>query len=136
MKQLFSLRTLLILGGLALVGSIAWSMWVDTLQPLYRAGETAALLRNLLGLPLILLGFVVMCWGFVAFLRDFMKLSDAPEWQTASASRDNRKLAADERQVAQRTAQSLAVKHLAPGFLMVFGGIGMIVLGGIIRNWH
>lgn len=134
--KIFSLRTFLILGGIVLVGSIAWSMWVDTLQPLYRAGDSAALLRNLFGLPLILLGFVVMCWGFIIFLRDFAKLSSDPAWQAASTQRDNQQLSAEERKQAQHKVQKQVGGYLKSSLLMIVSGIGLIVLGGIIRNLY
>ncbi len=52
------------------VGSILWSMWVETLRPLFRQGNTAAIINNLVGRPLILIGVGIFVYGGVVFMRD------------------------------------------------------------------
>ena len=52
------------------VGAILWSMWVETLRPLFRQGDTAAIINNLVGLPLILIGVGIFVYGGIVFVRD------------------------------------------------------------------
>ena len=52
------------------VGSILWSMWAETVQPLLRAGDTRGVLLHLVGLPLILAGTAVIIHGGFVFVRD------------------------------------------------------------------
>lgn len=54
----------------AFVGSILWSMWVDTLRPLIQEGDSWAVAFNLVGLPLILLGVSIFVYGGYVFVRD------------------------------------------------------------------
>ena len=45
-------------------------MWVDTVRPLVRTGDTQAIWLHVVGLPLILLGTAVIVYGGVIFVRD------------------------------------------------------------------
>jgi hypothetical protein len=70
------------LGWLLLIGfivSILWSMWVDTLQPLIRVGDTRALLFNIAGLPMILLGTGLIVYGGLLFVRGTFTAMSAPK---------------------------------------------------------
>ncbi len=51
-------------------GSILWSMWAETIQPLAQAGDMRAVWLHLVGLPLILLGTAVIIYGGFIFIRD------------------------------------------------------------------
>ena len=63
-------KVLGILALAAFVGSILWSMWVDTLQPLVREGDSQAVAFHLVGLPLILVGVGIFVYGGFVFVRD------------------------------------------------------------------
>ena len=52
------------------VGSILWSMWAETLQPLIAVGDSRAVMFNLIGLPLILVGVSIFVYGGYVFVRD------------------------------------------------------------------
>lgn len=61
----------------AFVGSILWSMWVDTLYPLIREEDWRAVAFHLIGLPLILLGAgIIVYGGYVFVLRTFSSFQD------------------------------------------------------------
>jgi hypothetical protein len=55
---------------IVLVGSVLWSMWAETLQPLIAAGDSRAVMLHLIGLPLILLGVSIFVYGGYVFVRD------------------------------------------------------------------
>lgn len=51
------------------VGSILWSMWVDTVRPLLVEGDTVGVMLHLVGLPLILAGTAVIVYGGALVVR-------------------------------------------------------------------
>lgn len=134
MKKYFTTRNLLLLLVTVFFGSIIWSMGYETLLPLLRAEQWPALIANLVGLPLILIGTAVMLWGLWVFLRDVATLYSSAEWQQAQQDRADRQPGGDERNAAQRQAQSLALAHMRPGLLMIAGGIALIAIGGYISR--
>jgi len=134
MKKHFTARNLLLLVVTVFFGSIIWSMGYETLLPLLRAEQWPALIANLVGLPLILIGTAVMLWGFWVFLRDVATLYSSAGWQQAQQGRANRQLSGDERNAAQRQAQSLALAHMRPGLLLLVGGIALIAIGGYVSR--
>lgn len=134
MKKCFTARNLLLLLVTVFFGSIIWSMGYETLLPLLRAEQWLALVANLIGLPLILIGTAAMLWGFWVFLRDVATLYSSAGWHQAQQGRANRQLSGEQREAAQRQAQSLALTQMKPGLLMITCGIALIAIGGYISR--
>lgn len=82
------------LGWLILIGfvaSILWSMWVDTLQPVIRTGDTRALILHMIGLPVILLGAGIFVYGGLLFVRRTFNAMGAPQTaETMALMRDGK----------------------------------------------
>ncbi|MCW5874298.1 MAG: hypothetical protein KIS88_06590 [Anaerolineales bacterium] len=133
-SRIFSTRYLLILVALVFFGSIIWSMGFETLLPLLRDEQWLALLANLLGLPLILIGTAGMCWGLWVFLRDTATFTSAPEWRSTQAQLRQVKVQGQERKAAQRKMLGLAWAGWKWSVIWLVGGIVLIIVGGIITN--
>jgi len=69
MKKMKPTTMILILVAVFLVGSVLWSVIFETLLPLYRDGDTAAFIANLIGIPIILAGTVVIVYGGLRVVR-------------------------------------------------------------------
>lgn len=118
---------------IAFVGSILWSMWVDTLRPLIQAGDPLAVLYNLIGLPLILIGTGIFVYGGYVFVRDtFSSYQDQSLLQNAAVIR-----AKPSRQ-AVRAARWQTLRHFwrtwKPGLARLALGFILIALGGFLIN--
>ena len=122
-----------ILWGLAavFVGSILWSMWVETLLPLIRAGDTRAVWLHVVGLPLILLGTAVIVYGGFIFIRDTFRAYGHETVQENLAA-----VRANQATLAMRW-QNLKILFRAwvPGLRWLGLGFLLIAVGGFLINW-
>lgn len=82
------------------------SIAYETLLPLLRSEAWAALLANLVGIALVLVGAGSVCWGAWLFLRG----TDAEPPATRAA----------------------ALRSFRPGLAWFLGGFGLIALGNFI----
>jgi hypothetical protein len=125
------------LGWLLVIGfiaSILWSMWVDTLQPLIRAGDTRALLYNILGLPAILLGTGLIVYGGFLFVRSTFTAMSAPETaENIARIRAGDAVPEDLQRARLENLKTLWGAWKMPLFWLVFGFI-LIALGGFLIN--
>jgi hypothetical protein len=126
-----------IFGWLILIGfvaSILWSMWVDTLQPLIRTGDTRALILNMIGLPVILLGAGIFVYGGLLFVRRTFNALGATQTAENMALMRGGKLPPGElRQARMQNLKALwdAWKH---PLLWLASGFALIALGGFLIN--
>lgn len=125
------------LGWLLLVGfvaSVLWSMWADTLQPLIRAGDTRALLFNLVGLPLILLGTGFIVYGGLLFIRStFTAVSEPKTVDNIARIYAGTSTPDDLWRARLENLKALWEAWKRPLLWMVFG-FALIALGGFLIN--
>ncbi len=117
-------------------GAILWSILTETLLPLVRAGNTAGLIANLAGIPIILVGTGVIVWGGWRVVRDLFSMMASPEVKgNVQVIRQQRKPAGTDQ---RRAAQWANLRHWAaamlPGSLRMFLGFVLIAIGGFIIN--
>jgi hypothetical protein len=113
------------------VGSIFWSIWFDTLLPLIRAGDTPELIANLVGIPIILAGTVLFCYGGFVFVRDTFAI-----WSgfAAMPEADVRALKALPIAEQRRRYRALLWKAWQRPLLWMAIGFGLIAVGGFVIN--
>jgi hypothetical protein len=125
------------LGWLIVIGfvaSILWSMWVDTLQPLIRAGDVQALIYNLVGLPIILLGTGIFVYGGVRFVRATLNAMAEPHTLDNYARiQAGNMLPDDLRQARMENLKALWNAWKVPLFWLALG-FALIALGGFLIN--
>lgn len=116
------------------VGSILWSMWVDTLQPLIRAGDTRGLIFNLVGLPIILLGTGIFVYGGFRFVRATFHAMQEPGAVANIARIQEGGLPSDELRLARmENLRTLWNAWKVPLLWLAFG-FALIALGGFLIN--
>jgi hypothetical protein len=135
-QQLDEARIWKFIGIVALVifvGSILWSMWVDTLRPLILAGDTRAVIFNIIGLPLILVGVALFAYGGYVFVKDtFRSFQDETMLQNMAIIR------------SQSTRQAIRAARLEtlrifwrvwkPGLARMGLGFLILMLGSFLIN--
>lgn len=125
------------LGWLLLVGfvaSVLWSMWADTFQPLIRAGDTRALLFNLVGLPSILLGTGFIVYGGLLFMRGtFTAVSEPKTVDNIARIYAGTSTPDDLWRARLENLKALWEAWKRPLLWMVFG-FALIALGGFLIN--
>ena len=114
-------RIVLILIALALVGSVLYSMWVDTLQPIYATGDMVATLRTLGSLITILIGTAIIVFGGFQFVRDVFS-AFATELQPL------------EMPGARWHNFKALLKSFARGTLLILFGFALLAIGGWLLN--
>lgn len=117
--------------GLFLGGSILWSIFYETLLPLWRAGNSRELMANLAGIPVILLGTAVIIYGGFHSVKGVLQMLADPTVvaNIAIIKEGNGNVGAARRQNIRLWWQSLW-----RGLLIMLGGFGFIALGGTIIN--
>lgn len=116
------------------VASILWSMWVDTLQPLIQSGDKRAVLFNLIGLPVILLGTGVIVYGGFLFVRGTFTTMASPEIaENVARIRAGGSAPDDLRRVRRANLKALWDAWKYP-LLWLGLGFAMIALGGFLIN--
>jgi hypothetical protein len=63
------------------VASMLVSIWVETLIPIARAGDTHRLIYNLLGIPLILIGLGGIIFGGYLFLKNMLQIGSLESYR-------------------------------------------------------
>lgn len=119
----------------AFVGSILWSMWVDTLLPLIREGDSRAVAFNLVGLPLILVGVGIFVYGGFVFVRDtFGSFGDEKLLQNVAVIRTK----PSRKEVAAARWQNMGMLWQAwkPGLAWLALGFLIIAAGGFLINYY
>jgi hypothetical protein len=110
-----------------------WSVWTETLRPLIRAGDTAGLLFNLVGIPIIVAGLVVFVYGGYRCLRDMFDLGENETFQQhAAIIRDRPSVQAV--RSSQRIHLRLWAGALARGAFWMLAGFVCFAIGGYIIN--
>jgi len=117
----------------ACLASVLWSMWVDTLLPLIRAGDLRALVFNLLGLPLILVGVGIFVYGGLVFVRNTF---DSYQDETLLESMATIRVKPSRESVRAARWQTLRIFWRAwkPGLAWLALGFLVIALGGFLIN--
>jgi hypothetical protein len=125
------------IGWLILVGfitSILWSMWADTLKPLIQTGDIRALLFNILGLPIILLGTGIFVYGGLLFLRRTFTVMDAPESvENITLIQSGESTPEELRRARMENLKALWNAWKPPLFWLAIG-FALIALGGFLIN--
>jgi hypothetical protein len=115
----------------AFIGSIFWSIWFETLLPLIRAGDTAGMIANLVGIPIILAGTGLICYGGFVFVRDTFAIWSGLAVLPEETVRATQALTIAEK---RRHHRALLWKAWQRPLLWIALGFGMIALGGFIIN--
>ncbi|MFQ5410287.1 MAG: hypothetical protein ACE5FI_17900 [Anaerolineales bacterium] len=122
----------IILTGVAVLflGSIAWSIVVETLLPLARSGDWRALVFNLIGIPLILLATAMIVYGGLLVVRHmFMFMSDAQTQADIARLRTR-----EDAQGARCRNLRRWFRALGPGLIWMALGFGVMAAGGYLIN--
>jgi hypothetical protein len=69
------------LGGPLLLGALLWSIWSHSLPSLIERGATRALILNLVGVPILLVGVGILLYGGYIFGRDTTHLFRSERYQ-------------------------------------------------------
>ena len=115
------------------VASILWSMWVETLRPLLRSGDTAAFVNNLIGLPITLIatGFIIY-GGYRVILASLSTLTSDPVKKNLAV------ITSEEKDDGLRSAQlqnaMMFFRAWVPGGSIMLLGFGLMALGGWLIN--
>lgn len=116
------------------IASILWSMWVDTLLPLVRAGDTRAVIFNLIGLPTILLGTGLVVYGGLLFVRSTFTSMAAPQTvENIVRIRAGGSTPDDLRRARIENLKALWYAWKRPLLWLAFG-FALIALGGYLIN--
>ena len=113
----------IILTGVAVLflGSIGWSIVVETLLPLARSGDWRALVFNLIGIPLILLATAMIVYGSLLVVRHmFMFMGDAQTQADIARLRTR-----EDAQGARRRNLRRWFRALGPGLIWMALGFGV-----------
>lgn len=117
MQSLSSRKVMVLIAIFLFLGSIFWSILHETLLPLARAERWAALVVNLIGIPLVLAGCAAFVWGGWRFVIS-----------TAEA------LTHSEQPANHKQARGALFKAWVRPLLWLLGGFGLMALGGLISN--
>ncbi len=115
------------------IGSVLWSMWVDTLRPLLRSGDTAGFMNNLIGLPIILVATAVIVYGGYRVLMATLTTFGSENLQknlaviTGKEARTNRR-------AAQWENAKMFFRGWAPGAAIMLLGFVLMGVGGWLIN--
>ena len=119
--------------GVLFVGSILWSMWVDTLRPIVQSGDEAAIVNNLIGLPLILLATAIIIYGGWRVVKaTFNMMQDEALQENVDVIRKK----GDKTAVRQARIQNamLLFRAWANGAAIMALGFGLMAIGGWLIN--
>jgi hypothetical protein len=117
----------------AFVAGVLWSMWTETLAPLIHLGDTVAVARHTIGLPLLLIGVGVFAWGGLRFTaRMTQVLNDEAFQDRAILIREEKTGEAVE--AARRANWQSLWRSWQPGLAWMVMGLGVMALGSAIVN--
>ena len=127
-------RWALILLGILFLGSIIWSFLYETLLPLWSAGDVGAIVRNLVGFPIILAGTALFTYGGYLLVRDTVSaMADPHLKQNTATIKDEAAPPEAVRQSRWANARRL-LRAWKPGALRMAAGFALIALGGWLIN--
>lgn len=127
-------RLALILLGTLFVGSIIWSFLYETLLPLWTAGDVGAIVRNLIGFPIILAGTATFAYGGFGFVRDTFSAMADPQLKENTAAIKDDAAPQDSVRRARWANARLLFRAWKPGALRIAAGFALIALGGWLIN--
>ena len=118
---------------IALVGSILWSMWAETLRPLIEAGDSRAVMLHLIGLPLILIGVSIFTYGGYLFVRNtYGSYEDETLLQNMAIIRA--KPSPEDVSAARRQTVRVFWQAWKPGLARLGLGFLILAVGGFLIN--
>lgn len=123
----------LIAAGTLFVGSILWSLWFDTLLPLWQAGDTRAVAFHAVGVPVIFIGLGVFVHGGWVFVRDTLRSFGDEEFAARVEAVQEAGLGTDLARARWRNFKHL-LRAWWPGALRMAFGFALIALGGYLIN--
>jgi len=127
------LRVIGLIAAITITSAVLWSIWSETLLPLFREGDMRALWLNMIGIPLILLGVALLLYGGIKFVdRTAIAMKDKTFHERAAFVRT------DPRPEARWEVWKLNLRQLGrlwwPPLLLLALALGLIIIGGILTN--
>ncbi|MEX1143200.1 MAG: hypothetical protein WEC16_00020 [Anaerolineales bacterium] len=115
-------------------GSILWSIFFETLQPLLRAGRITEFWLNVIGIPMLFAGGGLLVWGGWDLVSGIFAIQADPESKRAmiQASEDAEKRGAV---IAGNPNLQALVRSVGPGARRFLSGLILIVIGSLLSNW-
>lgn len=120
--------------GALFVGSIIWSFIAETLMPLLAAGDSGAVLRSIVGFPIILAGTAFIVYGGYIFVRDTFSAMRDPEMVSNVAQIRERTAPAQNVRAARWQNFWMLVRSWKAGTWRMLLGFGLIAVGGWLIN--
>jgi len=127
------LQVIGLIAAITITSAVLWSIWSETLLPLFREGDMRALWLNMIGIPLILLGVALLLYGGIKFVdRTAIAMKDKTFHERAAFVRT------DPRPEARWEVWKLNLRQLGrlwwPPLLLLALALGLIIIGGILTN--
>lgn len=116
------------------VGSIIWSFIYETLMPLMAQGDPGAVVRNLIGFPIILAGTALFAYGGFVFVRDTFSAMANPQLRQNVEQINDKSAAPDAVKQARWQNFRYLVASWKAGALRMALGFGLIAIGGWLIN--
>ncbi len=116
------------------VGSIIWSFIYETLIPLLSQGDTGAVVRNLIGFPIILGGTALFAYGGFVFVRDTFAAMANPQLRENTVEIKDKSTGPDTVKQARRQNLRMLLSAWKAGALRMALGFGLIAIGGWLIN--
>ncbi|MFW6098092.1 MAG: hypothetical protein ACOC9Z_08440 [Chloroflexota bacterium] len=116
------------------VGSIIWSFVYETLMPLLSQGDSGAVVRNLIGFPIILGGTALFAYGGFVFVRDTFAAMANPQLRENVVDIKDKSTNRDTVKQARRQNLRMLLSSWKPGALRMALGFGLIAIGGWLIN--
>ncbi|MEN8171787.1 MAG: hypothetical protein ABFS03_02805 [Chloroflexota bacterium] len=115
------------------VGFFLLSIWIETLIPLIDAGDTRAVVRNILGTLLILIGMIGILYGGFYLFRNTLRINSLEAYHQ-NIEIINAYPSPEEAQLARRKNIRLLLLAWKPGTRWMLVGILLILLGSYLIN--
>jgi hypothetical protein len=116
------------------VGSVLWSFIAETLLPYLAEGNSGAVLRNLVGFPIILLGTAIFVYGGYIFVRDTFGAMQSPQLRANVVQIREGGTSRDAISRARRENFWMLLRSWKAGTLRMVLGFALIALGGWLIN--
>lgn len=119
--------------GFLFVLALAFSVVFESLLPLWRAGDTEMLWRNLIGIPLIFIGLGFFIWSALRFLWDFLELFNGAEFDARNKGQNEGQQGENQRS-SRSVRWVLMLKTWRPSFLLFVLAFSLMAVGGWLIN--